>query len=95
MIVSLFFPPVEPGMEREFEQSFARRAHAVDQMPGFLGLEVLRSIEGHGYAVLTRWQDRESYESWLRSQAFAAGHGGQPHQAQHPPQAEIYEILET
>lgn len=93
MIVSLFFPPIEPGKEREFEESFAHRARVVDQMPGFLSLEVLRSIEGGGYAVLTRWRDRDSYESWLRSQAFTRGHGGRPYAEQHPVQAEVYEVL--
>lgn len=93
MIVSLFFPPIDPGKEREFEKSFARRARAVDQMPGFLGLEVLRPLENGAYAVLTRWADRASYEAWLRSPAFAQGHHGQRPEEQPPPRVELYEAL--
>ena len=45
-------------------------ARAVDQMPGFLSLDVLRHVDGKGYVVMTRWESREAYEAWLQSPAF-------------------------
>jgi heme-degrading monooxygenase HmoA len=94
LIVAMFRAPVEPGREKEFEEGFAHRARAVDQMPGFAGLDVLRHVDGKGYVVMTRWESRDAYEAWLRSPAFARGHGGQPHDpAQSQPLVDIYEVV--
>jgi heme-degrading monooxygenase HmoA len=73
-----------PSERREvLEQRFASRAGEVDQTPGFQAFELLRPLEGEDrYLVYTRWDSREAFEDWTKSQAFAQGHT--QHQAQGP-----------
>ena len=86
--------PVAEGREQEFEQTFAERDRAVDQMPGFVDLEVLRPAEGRTYVVMTRWKSRADFEAWTKSEAFIAAHRKQsPGLAEGRPTLEIYEVL--
>ncbi len=66
---------VPPQAGPELEKRFAARAAAVDGMPGFEGFELLRPTDGtNKYFVVTRWADEESFDGWMKSQAFGAGH---------------------
>lgn len=66
---------VPPGMGPELERRFAERARTVEQMPGFEGFELLRPVEGETrYFVYTRWESDESFQAWVRSEAFQHGH---------------------
>src|SRR4051812_1549241 len=56
--------PVAEGREQDFERSFMNRDRAVNQMPGFIDMQVLRPAEGRTYVVLTRWQTREAFQNW-------------------------------
>lgn len=68
-----------PAERREtLEQRFAQRAGEVDRTPGFQAFELLRPVEGEDrYLVYTRWDSREDFEAWTRSQAFGQGHAQQ------------------
>ncbi|MGI0052874.1 MAG: antibiotic biosynthesis monooxygenase [Thermoplasmata archaeon] len=66
-------------------EAFRHRAGKVDQQPGFLGIEVLREVEGKEVMISTRWQNRHDFEAWLSSPAFQTAHqhvGGGPASAQ-------------
>src|SRR5215212_2227908 len=66
---------VAPGRGAELEQRFARRAGEVETMPGFLGFELLRPVEGETrYFVYTRWESEDAFRSWVSSDAFTRGH---------------------
>ena len=39
-------------------------------------MEVLRSEEGEEVLVVTRWRDREAFDSWVASEEFRRAHGG-------------------
>ena len=66
---------VEPGRGAALEERFAKRAAEVEQMPGFLGFELLRPTEGDDrYFVYTRWQSEEHFRAWVQSPAFTRGH---------------------
>ncbi len=68
---------VPEGAGATLEQRFAGRAGMVEQAPGFVSFELMRPTAGTAdYLVLTRWQDEDSYQAWLGSRAFGAGHGG-------------------
>ena len=44
-------------------------------MPGFLGFELLRPVEGEErYFVYTRWESEEAFRAWVESPAFTRGH---------------------
>lgn len=65
--------PAESG--DELAKRFAARAGAVDGQDGFEGFELLRpSDERTTWLVVTRWRDEESFNAWVSSPAFGAGH---------------------
>ena len=90
MIVITNRIPVAPGWEEKFEDRFRKRAHLVDQSPGFVRNEVHRprpmrfdhesggfvdDPKGEGfYEVKTWWESLADFEAWTRSEAFAEAH---------------------
>lgn len=58
-----------------FEQLFATRAGAIDKMPGFVNMHVLRPAkQGDAYLIVSYWENEQSFKDWTRSEAFMAGH---------------------
>lgn len=97
MIVSMFNVTVPEEAREGFERSWQGRAGRVDQMPGFRGLEVLRSQQEAGrYVVLMHWDTREDFERWQESTAFAASHQrtAQGATTAQPGGTEVWDILE-
>jgi heme-degrading monooxygenase HmoA len=94
MIVVMNRIAVAEGRELDFEKTFTGRDRAVDQMPGFLDLQVLRPAEGRTYVVMTRWKSRDAFEQWTHSEAFISAHRKQsPGLAEDRPTLEIYEVF--
>ena len=94
MIIVMNRIAVAEGREQDFEKTFVERDRAVDQMTGFIDLQVLRPAEGRTYVVMTRWTSREAFEAWTKSEAFLAAHRKQsPGLAEGRPQLEIYEVF--
>jgi len=61
----------------ELARRFAERAGAVDGADGFEGFELLRPTDDRRtWLVVTRWRDKEAFEGWVASPAFAHGHRG-------------------
>ena len=59
----------------ELARRFAARAGAVDNQDGFEGFELLRPTDDRStWLVVTRWRDEESFQAWVSSPAFGAGH---------------------
>ena len=86
--------PVAEGREQDFEKTFMERDRAVDHMPGFVDMQVLRPVEGRTYVVLTRWKSRESFQHWTESEVFISAHRKQsPGLAAERPILEIYEVF--
>jgi heme oxygenase (mycobilin-producing) len=94
MIVVMNRIKVSEGHEEEFEQTFLTRDRAVDQMTGFIDLQVLRPGEGRTYIVMTRWNSRQAFDAWTTSEAFLSAHRKQsPGFIEDRPILEIYEVL--
>jgi len=75
MVVKINAIEVAPGRGAELEERFAKRASEVETMPGFLGFELLRPVEGETrYFVYTRWESEEAFRAWVESAAFTRGH---------------------
>ena len=75
MVVKINAIEVAAGRGPELEERFARRAAEVESMPGFLGFELLRPVEGESrYFVYTRWESEEAFRAWVESPAFTRGH---------------------
>jgi heme-degrading monooxygenase HmoA len=94
MVIVMNRIPVAEGREQDFEKTFTERDRAVDKMPGFIDMQVLRPSEGRTYVVLTRWQSHEAFKAWTSSEAFIAAHRKQtPGLAEGRPSLEIYEVF--
>jgi heme-degrading monooxygenase HmoA len=90
MIVVTNRIPVARGHEIDFEDRFKKRAHLVDQAPGFVRNEVHRprptkldhatgawapDPDTQGhYEVKTWWRSFENFVAWTKSAAFAEAH---------------------
>ena len=56
-------------------QRFAARAGAVDGQEGFEGFELLKPTDDRTtWLVITRWADEASFDAWVNSPSFGAGH---------------------
>jgi heme-degrading monooxygenase HmoA len=81
-------PPPRPGefvavnyisctdaYRERFETLFRSRAHAIENVPGFRNMVVLKPTkEGGDYLVVSFWDKRESFDGWRESPSFMAGH---------------------
>lgn len=64
-----------PEYATRFEELFGTRAHAIDTMPGFIEMHVLRPAkEGDAYLIVSYWETETAFKDWTRSEAFIAGH---------------------
>lgn len=58
-----------------FEELFATRAQAIDELPGFKRMSVLRPArEDEPYLVMSEWESESSFQAWLKSPEFLEGH---------------------
>ena len=67
--------PVKEGMADKVVERFANGQGFVQDFPGFVSMEVLRSEGADEVMVITRWQDSGAFNSWVNSDAFKAAHG--------------------
>jgi heme oxygenase (staphylobilin-producing) len=67
--------PVKEGLADQVVERFANGRGFVQDFPGFVSMEVLRSEGADEVMVITRWRDREAFDSWVHSDAFKAAHG--------------------
>lgn len=73
--VAINFIECNPEYVERFEMLFSSRVHAIDRMPGFLGMEVLKCTErDKPYLVVSRWKDEQSFQAWVGSPEFHEGH---------------------
>ncbi|MCK9249337.1 MAG: antibiotic biosynthesis monooxygenase [Solirubrobacteraceae bacterium] len=95
---------VAPERGPMLEERFAQRASEVEKMPGFLGFELLRPVEGETrYFVYTRWESEEHFQAWVKSQAFTRGHahanrdaqGGEQKPVAHGSSVLSFEVVQT
>jgi heme-degrading monooxygenase HmoA len=88
--------PVKEGMADQVVERFANGRGFVQDFPGFVSMEVLRSDSGDEVMVITRWRDKDAFNSWVASDAFRAAHGrGGGELLRGHPQMGTYEISVT
>lgn len=64
-----------PEYRERFEELFGSRAHAIDTMPGFIEMHVLRPAkEGDNYLIVSYWETEAAFKDWTKSDAFIQGH---------------------
>jgi heme-degrading monooxygenase HmoA len=67
--------PVKEGAAGQIVERFANSQGNVQGFPGFVSMEVLRSEEADEVLVITRWRDKEAFDSWVHSDEFKKAHG--------------------
>ncbi len=61
--------------QQRFEELFGSRAHAIDNMPGYIDMHVLKPATlNDPYLVVSYWEHEEAFHTWTKSQAFVEGH---------------------
>lgn len=76
MYVSISRLRVDADAADDLVEAFRNRVHLVDQVDGFVDLQVLRSDRDPAeILMLSRWRDRPSFSSYMRSDAHRISHG--------------------
>lgn len=58
-----------------FEELFGTRAKAIDRMPGFIDMMVLKPAkEDEPYLIVSHWESEEQFKDWTSSPEFIEGH---------------------
>ncbi len=60
--------PVKEGAAGRIVERFAESRGYVQGFPGFVSMEVMRSDADDEVLVVTRWQSRASFDSWVHSE---------------------------
>ena len=70
---------VANGMADEVRQAFRGRPHLVDEVEGFVRLDVITPVENPDeFWLLTYWTDQESFTRWHRGHTYKSSHAGIP-----------------
>lgn len=79
-VVKINVIEVPEGAGPEVEKRFADRVDTVENVPGFLGFQLLRPVGGDNrYFVVTQWESDEAFQAWVRDRSEAAHSGyGKP-----------------
>jgi heme-degrading monooxygenase HmoA len=72
--VAINYISCDEHYREQFEQMFKTRAGAIDRMPGFISMEVLKPSDHSAYLIVSRWQDEAAFQGWLKSPEFLEGH---------------------
>ena len=74
--VAINYISCKDDYREKFEYLFGTRAHAIDRMPGFAGMEVLKpkKDDDNCYLIMSRWVSEESFKAWLGSPEFIESH---------------------
>jgi heme-degrading monooxygenase HmoA len=72
--VAINYINCEPHYRERFEELFASRAKAIDRMPGFVDMQVLRPNGEGEYLIVSHWASEEAFKTWTTSPEFLEGH---------------------
>lgn len=94
MIAIMNSLPVREGAADEVVERFAGSGGHVQDFPGFVSMEVLKSAAEDEVLVVTRWRDREAFDAWVASEEFARAHarGGTEGLLAGHPKMSSYEV---
>ncbi len=62
--------PVNEGAADEVVERFSGSRGHVQDFPGFVPMEVLKSAEEGEVLVVTRWRDRAAFDAWVGSEEY-------------------------
>ena len=71
--VAINYINCEPHYRERFEELFASRARAIDRMPGFVDMQVLRPNGEGEYLIVSHWASEEAFKTWKTSTELLEG----------------------
>ncbi|MCS6981301.1 MAG: antibiotic biosynthesis monooxygenase [Flavobacteriales bacterium] len=73
--VAINYITCQPEYVQRFEELFSTRARAIDRLPGFRRMQVLKPRDPQGkYLVISWWDSEMHFRAWTRSPEFLEGH---------------------
>ncbi len=70
---------VKNGISDAVRDAFINRPHLVEQIDGFIDMEVYRPTDDETeFWLLTRWQNKQQFLAWHHSDAHKQSHQGIP-----------------
>ncbi|MCW3125301.1 MAG: antibiotic biosynthesis monooxygenase [Bacteroidetes bacterium] len=72
--VAINYIDCEESYKPRFEELFSSRAKAIDKMPGFKNMEVLKPADGSAFLIVSYWDSEEAFKAWTGSPEFREGH---------------------
>jgi heme-degrading monooxygenase HmoA len=72
--VAINYIDCDEAYKPRFEELFSSRAHAIDRMPGFRSMEVLKPSDGSAFLIISYWESEDAFKNWTGSPEFAEGH---------------------
>lgn len=73
--VAINYITCAPEYQERFEELFGSRAGAIDKMPGFVDMHVLKpNKDNDQYLIVSYWEDESNFKDWTKSEAFIEGH---------------------
>jgi heme-degrading monooxygenase HmoA len=75
MFVAINYISCTDQYRERFEYLFGTRAKAIDRMPGFINMQVLKPLDNRSeYLIISHWESQENFEKWTGSAEFLEGH---------------------
>ena len=74
------------------EDGFSR-AGGMEGVHGFISFDLLRAEQGGEYLVVTRWEDKPSFEAWREGDAFQRAHATTNPQSPVKSELARYDVL--
>ena len=73
--VAVNYIDCQPDYVGRFEELFSTRVGAIDKLPGFRRMHVLKPRKPNdAYLIVSYWDDESNFEAWTRSEEFLEGH---------------------
>ena len=75
MFVAINYITCKDHYRDRFEELFKTRKGAIDKMPGFKFMNVLKPQDNESpYLIVSHWEDESNFKDWTKSEAFLEGH---------------------
>jgi len=75
MFVAINYIPSTEKSREKLERFFARRAKAINRIPGFNKMQVLKPVdEKSDYLIISQWDTQEDFQKWSSTDDFLDVH---------------------
>jgi heme-degrading monooxygenase HmoA len=79
MIIAISRFTLANNVSHEVREAFRNRPHRVDEVAGFMGMEVMSPVGNPDeICLLTRWIDEPSFYAWHKGHEYHASHQWMP-----------------